>query len=151
MYQLIHLCSKSSLVAAQCEFTTDADNRHGFCTLDQFCCKGFSVNNLCSTGGVCCYGSYDCSSGSNPSVHQTYSPCPEIITRQRWRARDASNVVPSIGPAEHVFIHHTDDGNTCFSEDTCGVRIRSLQSYHQLNKGWTDIAWNFLIGCKKGK
>ena len=52
------------LAYSRCELT-DYENRFGFCSLDQFCCKGFAVNNLCPNGAVCCYGSYDCSSDSS--------------------------------------------------------------------------------------
>ncbi len=29
--------------------------------IDSECCKGITINNLCSEGDVCCYGRYDCS------------------------------------------------------------------------------------------
>ncbi|XP_054157441.1 peptidoglycan-recognition protein 2-like [Oppia nitens] len=131
----------------QCDGTVGHNDRHGVCILDKFCCKGFSVRNLCPDGGICCYGTPDCAlDSSTNAIKQSYNPCPLIIPRQQWRARQPNQLIASIPPAEHVFVHHTDDGNTCQSLESCGVRLRSLQSYHQFNKDWPDIAWNFIIG-----
>ena len=167
---VLSLISIISCVESQCEFTTH-QNTNGFCTSDEFCCKGFSVNNLCSGTAVCCYGSYDCSSDSSQlwsyllvflfflfpdclfsdnsdQEVDTPSPCPTLISRSQWKARNPSESIASIGVVDHIFIHHTDDGHSCYTNDSCRVRIRSLQSYHQLNKGWADIAWNFIIGIQ---
>ncbi len=78
--------------------------------------------------------------------NQNAGQCPTIISRQIWRARNPLRQIPIISSVDHIFIHHTDDGNSCFTNDSCALRIRSLQSYHQLNKRWADIAWNFIIG-----
>ncbi|CAG2168499.1 unnamed protein product [Oppiella nova] len=128
----------------------EANNILGFCmdTADKMCCKGTIANNICANRAqVCCFGQYDCNNKyTNPGQTQNMCPNIGIISRSAWRSRSPKTNLKSLAPVGHVFIHHTDDGNTCNNQNDCSVRLRSLQSYHQLNKGWTDIAWNFIIG-----
>lgn len=73
--------------------------------------------------------------------------CPAIISRNTWGAAKPSRQIAYLPiPVTHVFVHHTDDGGSCFESYNCQKRVRALQSYHQRNKNWPDIAWNFLIG-----
>ena len=59
-------------------------------------------------------------------------PCPHIITRAEWNARDPYSVQSLPVPVEYAFIHHTATA-TCNSIESCGRLIQSIQNYHMSN------------------
>ncbi len=63
-----------------------------------------------------------------------------IITRNQWGAQPPKNPPRSIPiPSAELWLHHTA------SSDGEAPRVRAIQRYHQVTKGWNDIAYNFLI------
>lgn len=46
---------------------------------------------------------------------------------------------------KRVIIHHAWDGRTCYDIDSCSIRMKAIQAYHQHIKNWPDISYNFLI------
>lgn len=66
------------------------------------------------------------------------------VSREEWGALPPTRVVRLRGPVPEVFIHHTVTGQM----DTNGVVdpiMRSVQRWHMTGRGWTDIAYNYLI------
>ena len=56
-------------------------------------------------------------------------PCVDV-TRQCWKAKDATNVKPiTKSPAIRVFIHHTDYP-ICTDITKCSMRMRTIQQQH---------------------
>ncbi|XP_045475437.1 peptidoglycan-recognition protein 2-like [Harmonia axyridis] len=77
--------------------------------------------------------------GSMPSI------CPEIISRERWGARVASEVEYAIVPLEYVIVHHTVTNN-CHSEKSCSELLRNIQNFHMEEMEFHDIGYNFAVG-----
>ena len=73
--------------------------------------------------------------------------CPKIISRQQWNARAptaTSTILSSQLP--NVFIHHGGADQYCTTQSSCADIVRSYQNYHMGTKGWSDIAYNFVVG-----
>eukprot|EP00916_Digyalum_oweni_P001805 GHVL01003472.1.p1 GENE.GHVL01003472.1~~GHVL01003472.1.p1 ORF type:complete len:213 (+),score=-6.51 GHVL01003472.1:84-722(+) len=79
---------------------------------------------------------------------QLAKSCPYIISRAEWGAKDANPpLVPLTETPGHVYIHHgatPPDG--CHSTSLCKAMVRAYQNFHQISRGWSDIAYSFLIG-----
>ncbi|XP_065277171.1 peptidoglycan-recognition protein SC2-like [Emys orbicularis] len=71
--------------------------------------------------------------------------CPTIISRSQWGAQPPTSTVPLSTPVPYVIIYHTA-GSSCTSQASCSQVVRGIQNYHMDSNGWTDIAYNFLIG-----
>uniref|UniRef100_V5H3E5 Putative animal peptidoglycan recognition protein n=1 Tax=Ixodes ricinus TaxID=34613 RepID=V5H3E5_IXORI len=71
----------------------------------------------------------------------------EFVSRNDWNAKPTkdTNHLKVTGGVDLLFYHHTE-GDRCYSIKDCAEIIRKWQDYHQLVKGWDDIAYNFLIG-----
>nr|XP_037274132.1 peptidoglycan recognition protein 1-like [Rhipicephalus microplus] len=70
----------------------------------------------------------------------------EFVPRQAWGARPPKEWERlKVQPVPRVFVHHTAGGE-CFDPWTCSEKMRYIQHYHQVTKGWEDIAYSFLIG-----
>ena len=62
------------------------------------------------------------------------------VPRAQWGARaPTAGFVRMTLPSPRVWIHHTG------TEQHGGAAVREIQRYHQVTKGWKDIAYNFLI------
>ncbi|CAM5172805.1 unnamed protein product, partial [Eretmochelys imbricata] len=59
--------------------------------------------------------------------------------------RPPKNRVPLRTPVRYVVLHQRA-GNRCFTPASCSRLVRRIQNYHTFKKGWSDIAYNFLIG-----
>lgn len=62
----------------------------------------------------------------------------DIISRQEWNAREPKHTT-RMNPANvtHTFIHYT--------AGPVSQSVRSIQDYHMDTKGWSDIAYNYLV------
>lgn len=72
-----------------------------------------------------------------------------LVSRKEWNAKESipsKNVIQKFQQIpEKVFIHQAWDGRTCNDIDSCKIRLQAMQAYHQYNKDWPDISYNFLI------
>lgn len=62
-----------------------------------------------------------------------------FVTRSQWRARNPSHVNTIPIPTPDLWLHHTG-GAERGSEG-----MRAIQDYHMDVKGWSDIAYSFVI------
>ncbi|XP_014091181.2 peptidoglycan-recognition protein LB isoform X2 [Bactrocera oleae] len=70
----------------------------------------------------------------------------QIISRANWGARPSTLVEHFNGPAPYVIIHHSYMPSACYTAADCIKAMRSMQDYHQLQRGWNDIGYSFAIG-----
>ncbi|XP_059609420.1 peptidoglycan-recognition protein 2-like isoform X2 [Phlebotomus argentipes] len=91
----------------------------------------------------CCIviSSIFCAVSGNP----IYVVCPSVVERSEWNASEATEVTFLQHPVKVAIICHTVTP-ACTSLDACKRRVKSIQRYHQREKHWGDIAYNFLIG-----
>lgn len=65
-----------------------------------------------------------------------------FTTRQEWKANPPNSVVPlSWMDIDTIFVHYTS-----MESDQTGdpkIKMRGIQRYHQVTKGWADIAYNW--------
>ncbi|KAL3831961.1 hypothetical protein ACJMK2_023649 [Sinanodonta woodiana] len=110
----------------------------GQCQTDALHCSGYYIKGLCGWhgSGRCCYSrSTDPISCSNV----------KIVSRSDWGAVPPINVSYLKPPVGLAFIHHTDT-QSCNDLESCSKVLQSIQYYHMHDKGWTDIAYSFLVG-----
>ncbi|XP_038822613.1 N-acetylmuramoyl-L-alanine amidase-like [Salvelinus namaycush] len=80
-------------------------------------------------------------------VHR-YWDCPPIIPRCQWGAAAYRGFpFPFALPLPFLYIHHTfEPDRTCHSFWQCSRSMRAMQSFHQEDRGWTDIGYSFVVG-----
>jgi murein L,D-transpeptidase YcbB/YkuD len=62
----------------------------------------------------------------------------EIISRKQWGARPAGSSRNIKTPVQELWLHHSATSDS-------GVRtVRAIQKFHQVNRGWADIAYNWI-------
>ncbi|XP_018560982.1 peptidoglycan-recognition protein LB isoform X2 [Anoplophora glabripennis] len=71
---------------------------------------------------------------------------PEIVPRSAWHARPAKQADPIISPVPYVVIHHTFNPPACNTTEECLSAMRWMQDFHQFNRTWWDIGYNFAVG-----
>lgn len=70
-----------------------------------------------------------------------------LVTRKEWGARPRKSGTTSINPTEGVTVHYEGSGWAFpWDHSTCDNKVRSMQADHMDNRGWSDIAYNYL-GC----
>lgn len=69
-----------------------------------------------------------------------------LISRSEWGARPSKLVEHFAGPAPFVIIHHSYLPSACYTRPECIGAMRSMQDFHQLERGWNDIGYSFGIG-----
>ncbi|XP_076027266.1 N-acetylmuramoyl-L-alanine amidase-like [Genypterus blacodes] len=77
-----------------------------------------------------------------------YWDCPQIIPRCHWGAKPYQREPESLSlPVPFLYIHHTyEPASPCLTFQTCSRNMRSMQRYHQEDRGWIDIGYSFVIG-----
>lgn len=73
-------------------------------------------------------------------------PQSGMVTRKEWGARSPTLVEHFPGPSPFVIIHHSYQPPACYTNADCQRAMRSMQDYHQLERGWNDIGYSFAIG-----
>ncbi len=69
-------------------------------------------------------------------------PAPRIVTRAEWGADETlRDGVRSFAPVRKLVVHHSA---TAVDADPT-VTLRSIHRFHFESRGWSDIAYNFLI------
>lgn len=62
----------------------------------------------------------------------------KLLTREEWQARPAGTQRKIATPVKELWLHHS-------ATTDAGVRtVRAIQKFHQVNRGWADIAYNWL-------
>lgn len=69
-----------------------------------------------------------------------------IVERREWDGRDPKLVETFDGPIPFVIIHHSYIPSACYNEEACTAAMRKMQDMHQLQKGWNDIGYSFVVG-----
>lgn len=64
---------------------------------------------------------------------------PRIISRAAWGARPARSRRSIATPTPRVWVHHTA------GSERGAAGVRSIQRFHQDVRGWSDIAYSFLV------
>ncbi|KAM9780437.1 peptidoglycan recognition protein 6 [Neosynchiropus ocellatus] len=74
--------------------------------------------------------------------------CPPMMTRCMWGARPYKGTPTNLTlPLPYLYIHHTFSPNKpCLSFKQCSADMRSIQRYHQDQRGWADIGYSFVAG-----
>ncbi|XP_041033138.1 N-acetylmuramoyl-L-alanine amidase-like isoform X1 [Carcharodon carcharias] len=80
--------------------------------------------------------------------HHSYLECPAIIPRCMWAAKPyKGSPVNLVLPLHFVYIHHTHQpSRPCTNFQDCAADMRSMQRFHQEDRGWDDIGYNFVAG-----
>ena len=70
-----------------------------------------------------------------------------IISREDWGARAPKYTYPlPVYPVKVVYIHHGASPKPDATLDAEASVVRSYQRYHMDTRGWSDIAYNLLVG-----
>lgn len=75
----------------------------------------------------------------------------QLVTRSAWLARPPRNRQP-LNPdlLKGVAVHYTGmDADEQVHHGACPARVRGIQNFHMDTRGWSDIAYNFIV-CKHG-
>uniref|UniRef100_A0A1B6IUS5 Peptidoglycan-recognition protein n=1 Tax=Homalodisca liturata TaxID=320908 RepID=A0A1B6IUS5_9HEMI len=72
--------------------------------------------------------------------------CPPIVSREEWGARLPKKRQDLTTPVPLVIIHHTYSPPACHSLEDCKKALVEIQNFHMNDRGWDDIAYNFLVG-----
>ncbi|XP_075715632.1 N-acetylmuramoyl-L-alanine amidase [Rhinoderma darwinii] len=77
-----------------------------------------------------------------------YLDCFAIIPRCLWEAKPYKGTPTLLKPPlPHVYIHHTyEPSSPCASFQECAVDMRSMQRFHQVDRGWDDIGYSYVVG-----
>jgi hypothetical protein len=62
-----------------------------------------------------------------------------IVTRAEWGAKPPKSVKKIATPTPRLWLHHSG------SEQHGKAGVRAIQAYHMASKGWSDIAYSFLV------
>lgn len=79
---------------------------------------------------------------------QQYLDCPAVIPRCMWGAKPYKGTPTLLQlPLQHIYIHHTyEPSRPCLSLQDCSRDMRSMQKFHQEDRGWDDIGYSFVVG-----
>ncbi|XP_048730122.1 uncharacterized protein LOC125647490 [Ostrea edulis] len=121
---------------------------------DQVSCR--SVGGKCQNATEQCNGSYISSNCDRVAGLKCCSPkiqvqdtgdCPglPILSRDTWGAAIPKAIEKLALPVNMFFIHHTEMEH-CDNTESCSSSMRIIQRFHMKDRGWSDIAYGFLIG-----
>ncbi|XP_029913032.1 peptidoglycan recognition protein 6 [Myripristis murdjan] len=77
-----------------------------------------------------------------------YMNCPAIIPRCAWDAEPYRGTPTLLSlPLSFMYIHHTSTpSQPCLTFEQCAADMRSMQRFHQEDRGWDDIGYSFVAG-----
>lgn len=91
---------------------------------------------------------------SSSPVYETGSMCDgrvTVVSRTEWGARPPRTPPVNITiPVNMTFIHHSGTSWRGTNLTQCIKQIRSIQNFHMDDRGWNDIAYNYLV-CEDGR
>lgn len=76
---------------------------------------------------------------------KTDAACPVIVSRSDWQAKPPKNRTDMATPVPFVILHHTL-WDECYDFESCCAEMRKIQDFHQGNRSWDDIGYNFCVG-----
>lgn len=79
-----------------------------------------------------------------PLEYQTDVPKPTIISRQEWGARPPNGSYSPMPYYDKLTIHHAAGWGARNLQEGI-LAVQSIQDFHIDGRGWTDIAYHFLI------
>lgn len=76
----------------------------------------------------------------------------KVVTRKQWGARAPRDVAPNdVGPRSVLYIHYTaSDGDHINAKGERKAEMRGLQRFHQDTRGWSDIAYSYVLFQARG-
>ncbi|XP_063785926.1 N-acetylmuramoyl-L-alanine amidase [Pseudophryne corroboree] len=79
---------------------------------------------------------------------EQYLDCPAVIPRCMWEPQPYKGTPTLLQPPlPNVYIHHTyEPSRPCASFQDCAADMRSMQRFHQQDRGWDDIGYSFVVG-----
>ncbi|XP_068130669.1 N-acetylmuramoyl-L-alanine amidase [Hyperolius riggenbachi] len=82
------------------------------------------------------------------TFEQKYLDCPAVIPRCMWEAKPYKGTPTLLQlPLQNVYIHHTyQPSKPCMSFKDCSANMRGMQNFHQIDRGWDDIGYSFVVG-----
>ncbi|XP_028266895.1 peptidoglycan recognition protein 6 [Parambassis ranga] len=85
--------------------------------------------------------------GVKEFVHM-YTDCPPMIPRCMWGAEPYRGTPTNLSlPLSFMYIHHTHTpSQPCLTFQQCSADMRSMQRFHQDDRGWDDIGYSFVAG-----
>ncbi|KAM4634249.1 peptidoglycan recognition protein 6 [Polymixia lowei] len=77
-----------------------------------------------------------------------YMDCPAIIPRCMWGAEPYRGSPTFLSlPLTFMYIHHTSTpSQPCLTFQQCSADMRSMQRFHQEDRGWDDIGYSYVAG-----
>lgn len=77
-----------------------------------------------------------------------YWDCPPIIPRCQWGAKPHRGTPSPLSlPLQFLYVHHTyEPSSPCLNFKICSQNMRSMQRFHQEDRGWSDIGYSFVVG-----
>ncbi|KAG5832975.1 hypothetical protein ANANG_G00296960 [Anguilla anguilla] len=77
-----------------------------------------------------------------------YTECPAIIPRCQWEAEPYRGTPTLLAlPLSFLYVHHTyGPSRPCLTFQQCAADMRSMQRFHQDDRGWDDIGYSFVAG-----
>lgn len=73
----------------------------------------------------------------------------DFVTRAQWGARPANGQGNALGAPKGTTVHYEGPKMGSRSHDKCAALVRSIQRFHQVTRGWSDIAYNLVV-CTHG-
>jgi len=81
-----------------------------------------------------------------PAATPRTAAAPRIITRAEWGADESiRNSGRAFAPIRKLIVHHSASGNN--PSNPASV-VRDLYRYHVIDRGYSDIGYNFVIDHK---
>lgn len=82
------------------------------------------------------------------SIRRLFPPfidCPAIIPRCMWEAQPYRGTPTLLTlPLSFLYIHHTyEPSQPCLSFEQCSRDMRSMQRFHQVDRGWDDVGYRW--------
>lgn len=73
-----------------------------------------------------------------------------FISRSEWQARPSNGAGNALnGKPKGVAVHYEGPKMGSRTHDKCAALVRSIQRFHQVSRGWADVAYNLLV-CEHG-
>lgn len=74
-----------------------------------------------------------------------------FVSREQWGAteRGATVTTHPIGETLGVTLHWEGPTMGAFEHSECAGKVRGIQTFHKVSRGWADIAYNF-VACPHG-
>ena len=73
----------------------------------------------------------------------------KFVSRAQWGAQYAKGSGAIAGPVRGVTLHWEGPKMGAFSHDKCAGKVRTIERFHAVTRGWAGIAYNLLV-CPHG-